>query len=310
MIKYKRWICSVLLFSLIFIFINERIIFAQSSTNYRIKKSVLDQSGAASQSTNYNAFDATGQPVAVGTAVSSNYQFASGFFATGKLINQLPENWSFMVNTGNNATVILPASANLNINGTPLASGSYVGVFTPDGLCCGWKQWQGKNLSITVWGDDEQTIEVDGFRTGEAIGYRVYQLGEQQDWTVTVEYSQGDGLYVVNGFMVLSRFDVNITAVNNNLKLSQIPKRFQLHQNYPNPFNPSTQIRFAVPTSGVVKIDVFNMQGQKVETLVNDRYSAGVYEVQFRAKNLASGLYFYRLTAGKFTNVQKMMLLK
>lgn len=88
------------------------------------------------------------------------------------------------------------------------------------------------------------------------------------------------------------------------------PGSFYLHQSYPNPFNPTTQIRFAVPTAGMVNIDVFNMAGQKVETLVNDRYSAGVYEVQFRAKNLASGLYFYRLTAGNFTNLQKMMLLK
>ena len=83
-----------------------------------------------------------------------------------------------------------------------------------------------------------------------------------------------------------------------------------MFNNYPNPFNPSTRIRFAVPTSGMVKIDVFNMRGQKVETLVNDRYSAGVYEVQFTARNLASGLYLYRLTAGNFIDVQKMMLLK
>jgi hypothetical protein len=91
---------------------------------------------------------------------------------------------------------------------------------------------------------------------------------------------------------------------------STMPTNYSLEQNYPNPFNPSTRIRFTVSTSGMISIDVFNMQGQKVETLVNEKYSPGVYEVEFRADDLASGLYFYRLSAGNFTNVQKMMLLK
>lgn len=85
---------------------------------------------------------------------------------------------------------------------------------------------------------------------------------------------------------------------------------YHLFQNYPNPFNPDTQIRFTVARSEMVTIDIFNMLGQRVENLINKRLEPGVYEIQFRAKNIASGLYFYRLSAGQFTKVQKMILLK
>ncbi len=120
----------------------------------------------------------------------------------------LPAEWSFS-ETGNNATVVLPTEADPNINGTPLVNGDYIGVFTPAGLCCGYAQWQGENLSLTVWGDDSQTGEVDGFQSGEIISYKVYRLSESKEWrTVTVAYSQGTGSYSADAFMVLSQFDV------------------------------------------------------------------------------------------------------
>ncbi len=89
-----------------------------------------------------------------------------------------------------------------------------------------------------------------------------------------------------------------------------IPTDYALEQNYPNPFNPSTRIRFTVPTAGMVKIDIFNTLGQKVETLVDKRMAGGVHEVKFTAENLASGPYFYQITAGDFVDVRKMMLLR
>ncbi|MFO7889770.1 MAG: fibronectin type III domain-containing protein [bacterium] len=132
----------------------------------------------------------------------------------------LPAEWSF-VETGNNATVVLPTEADPNIDGTPLINGDYIGVFTPAGLCCGYAQWQGENLSLTVWGDDSQTGEVDGFQSGETISYRVYRLSESKEWsTVMVAYSQGTGNYTADAFMVLSQFDVT-DAVECTIDLSQ-----------------------------------------------------------------------------------------
>jgi hypothetical protein len=91
-----------------------------------------------------------------------------------------------------------------------------------------------------------------------------------------------------------------------------IPKSFALGQNYPNPFNPSTLIQYDVAKSGRVTIEVFNVLGQKVQTLVDEYKAAGRYAVQFNATNLSSGTYFYRMTAGngEFTQTMKMMLLK
>jgi Secretion system C-terminal sorting domain len=85
---------------------------------------------------------------------------------------------------------------------------------------------------------------------------------------------------------------------------------FNLSQNYPNPFNPSTQIDFSVPQQSTVQLKVYNTLGQLVATLVNGNLSAGSHSVTFDARNLASGLYIYRLSAGNFTSVKKMMLLK
>lgn len=123
--------------------------------------------------------------------------------------DHLPDHWNFTANTNNNATVVIPVSANPNINDTPLVSGDYVGVFTPAGLCCGWSCWQGQNMAITVWGDNDQTPEIDGFLAGEILNYRVYQTNEQKEWTsVEVGYSEGTGFYSLNAFMILNKFNV------------------------------------------------------------------------------------------------------
>jgi hypothetical protein len=91
---------------------------------------------------------------------------------------------------------------------------------------------------------------------------------------------------------------------------ADIPREFVLQQNYPNPFNPMTRIHYGLPKTSHVKIEIYDIVGQKVETLVNQPMEAGKHEVEFYADNLPSGIYFYRLQAGKFNDVKKMILLK
>jgi hypothetical protein len=94
-----------------------------------------------------------------------------------------------------------------------------------------------------------------------------------------------------------------------------LPEAFSLDQNYPNPFNPNTMIRFALPNDCWVKLEVYNLLGQKVKTLVDQMLKAGTKEVVWDGKNhagaeVSSGIYFYRIKAKDFTDIKKMVLVK
>ncbi len=89
-----------------------------------------------------------------------------------------------------------------------------------------------------------------------------------------------------------------------------VAQTYSLSQNYPNPFNPTTQISFNLPKAGNVELKVFNTLGQEVSTLINGTLTAGQHIVSFDAHNLASGIYFYRLSAGTYASTLKMVLMK
>jgi hypothetical protein len=99
-------------------------------------------------------------------------------------------------------------------------------------------------------------------------------------------------------------------------QLSQIADKFSLSQNYPNPFNPSTIIRFSVPLSkggnrGLsVSLKIYDVLGKEIATLVDEQLKPGSYEAQWNAGNFASGIYFYRLTAGNYSVSKKMLMVK
>jgi hypothetical protein len=93
-------------------------------------------------------------------------------------------------------------------------------------------------------------------------------------------------------------------------KSGQIPASFELYQNYPNPFNPSTLIKFQVESNTYVSLKVYDIIGREVAVLVNEVKEPGTYEVTFNAKELSTGIYFYKMIAGNFSFVRKMNLLK
>ncbi|RPI18617.1 MAG: T9SS C-terminal target domain-containing protein [Ignavibacteriae bacterium] len=100
---------------------------------------------------------------------------------------------------------------------------------------------------------------------------------------------------------------VDMSGIQGN---NEIPERFSLMQNYPNPFNPATTIEYCLPKKEFTNLSVYNTLGEEVAVLVNEIKNAGFYKVNFDASELPSGVYIYRLTAGEFTQTQKMTLIK
>jgi Secretion system C-terminal sorting domain len=91
---------------------------------------------------------------------------------------------------------------------------------------------------------------------------------------------------------------------------SFIPRDFKLYQNYPNPFNPTTKIKFDVAKGGEIKIILYDILGREIRNIVDENLKAGSYEINFKASNLSSGIYYYSLIAGGFRETNKMVLIK
>ncbi len=112
--------------------------------------------------------------------------------------------------------------------------------------------------------------------------------------------------YVINGAVYGDT--AMVTGINQTG--TEIPDKFSLSQNYPNPFNPSTNIKFQIPKSGFVKLIIFDVLGKEVQIIVNQQLSPGSYEADFDGRSLPSGVYYYKLEAGDFTETKKMVLIK
>lgn len=122
----------------------------------------------------------------------------------------------------------------------------------------------------------------------------------------TINYDNGTTQSQVV-YWILTRLHgiIGIEPIN-----SEIPEKYSLQQNYPNPFNPVTNIQFSVPKKTLVKLAIFDVLGRQVAELVNEELGAGTYKIDFNGQNLSSGAYFYKISAGDFNDVKKMVLVK
>jgi hypothetical protein len=144
-------------------------------------------------------------------------------------------------------------------------------------------------------------FDPDYYTAGSPAGFGGYGDFEKQWW----------GSEWGSEFRTLELMPLTSVDDQNGL----IPTQFNISQNYPNPFNPSTKINFDLPVSASVKIDIINVIGQKVKTLVDANYTAGSHELNFDASALSSGMYIYKIDAvgqngQKFSSSKKMILLK
>ena len=141
-----------------------------------------------------------------------------------------------------------------------------------------------------------------GIEEGGLGLFRVKFGGVKFGDSVVIRFRGYDEDSLVSGREAFSRVYV--------IRFEDIPRDFALHQNYPNPFNPSTVIRFDLPRDVEVRLCVYDVLGRLVGVLVDGRVRAGRHSVEFRGDGLSSGVYFYRLEAGDFVSVKKMVLVK
>ncbi len=113
--------------------------------------------------------------------------------------------------------------------------------------------------------------------------------------------------FIESGFLADTLFRGSIVGVIDEMI---VPTEFRLEQNYPNPFNSSTTIHFQLPRKSHVTLRVYDILGQELETLINEEREAGMYILQYDGSNLTSGIYFYRLQAGSYSETKKLILLK
>ena len=127
---------------------------------------------------------------------------------------------------------------------------------------------------------------------------------------------EANDFQIVASNTVLDNLELwNITTTDSETVEISSPFKFNLYQNYPNPFNPITEIRFTLALESSIKLNIYNVSGQLVKTLVDDNYNAGCYAIQWNGrdnqdKSVSSGIYFYRIKAGDYIETRSMVMLK
>ncbi|MBN1291964.1 MAG: T9SS type A sorting domain-containing protein [Candidatus Latescibacteria bacterium] len=209
--------------------------------------------------------------------------------------------------TDNNASILITDAICPSMAGASLTNGDEIGVFTEDGICAGCGTWEGKNLVITVWGNDAQTPEKDGIKSGETYRFKIWDSESCEEYNACASYASGSDQYTVNDLVILSALVGDIPVYVDEKVL---PQQFILSQNYPNPFNPQTSISFYLPESCFVTLKVYNTLGEVVSTIVQDTISAGEHTMLFDGSGFASGQYIYLIKAGVYCDSKKFTLLK
>jgi hypothetical protein len=222
--------------------------------------------------------------------------------------------YTWVRNTGNNMTLGIPAGAwsmgqgaEIGQHGTgsmkqevlTIKEGNEIGVFTMDEILIGAGVFQGGNTAITVWGDDESTPEPDGIWTDNNFRIVMWDgLNETElivsNWTEGSEYYQPNKISIVDKFACV------------------LPKKFntELYQNTPNPFHSETNISFYLPAESEVDLSVYNILGEKIETIISGKLSRGIQRFTFSGKSMPSGSYFYRLTTHDASLTRAMNVVK
>jgi hypothetical protein len=174
------------------------------------------------------------------------------------------------------------------------------GTFEPDSIFIGieWTEAADDTFALFCDADDEGENQFRAWEQLTGVDYTYQRFNEPSDFSWLLDSDLWIALLYKQGLLSVQD------------EKAGVPGGYALSQNYPNPFNPSTTISFSVPQPGDVTIALFDLLGKEVATVVNERLDAGRYSVAFSARSLPSGLYFYHMRAGNFSETKKMTLVK
>jgi len=196
----------------------------------------------------------------------------------------------------------LVRSGILNITDSTYRYGSSPNEFGPEITFDSSYLYSGGNLLIEM----RHTGFTGTTRTVDAIGTSISGYGTQFSACWGSGYAATSGSQG-NFSVVKISSDSGLVSIGES---NEIPSEFTLSQNYPNPFNPVTRINFTIPAAEFVTLSVYDVMGREVAVLINESLKPGSYESEWNAVNSTSNIYFYKLTAGNFTDTKRMMLIK
>ncbi len=265
----------------------------------------IDQTGPLTVSNYWYALyaDTTQSPLVVDSTLTDTTKTVSG------LLNNT--NYWWKVRAKNNVsygpfstyfkftTVVAAPAAPTNI-----APANHSIVYTPTPLL-DWSSVAGATTYRVQLSTDstfttvlrDSTVTVDSLRLPTLLNNTKYF------WHVRAQNAGGNSSYTA-----IWDFTTNLSGVVQYS--NEIPKVFRLYNNYPNPFNPVSTIKFDIPKTTDVKLIIYNAIGQEISILLNSRFEPGSYSIQWNGFNNPSGVYFYKITAGDFTDIHKMVLIK
>jgi hypothetical protein len=194
-------------------------------------------------------------------------------------------------------------------------AGAGYGVFKSTNNGTSWTQTSLNNVNVTSFELSDSNIFAGTFYNGVYLTANNGANWVQKNQGLPVGITTG-ALLILNNYIyagtnqsVWRRPLSDILSGTNNIS-SLIPNAFSLKQNYPNPFNQLTVINYQIPINSHVTLEVYDLLSREVASLVNEILQPGIYETRFDGSRLASGIYFYKLTAGEFTETRRMVLMK
>ena len=235
---------------------------------YKIKMS-------ASDILTYPANDTTAK-----TFLSGNYlhPVAPSFFS------------NYNRNTGHNGTIVIPEGSleGLYIN-------DEIGIFNRENMLAGSGVYNGRNLAITIWGDDPTTPDIEGFNTGDKLVYKIWQAGSNEVILAQVDYASGNNFYETDGISILKKLEVKAEKLGNAANVTV----------YPNPFKDEVSLKFSGLQEADIEIDILDIYGKKVkETRV--RINEGMNTIGLNMTELIPGVYFMVFQSNNYLHTIKV----